>query len=176
MLYDLCSNMYVCTTLIIGMGLFIRIFSSLDFGILNTPTPSCRRRCIPHIVHYRISKSEIVTIAYIDPRDHLQTMWTARVHYVRFSQFYWHFEILNGLLIKKIVFHPILMKLGEIVVHMDNYNFAKFHQNQMKTQNVLFIARFSVQNFKVSVESWKSYILRGGWNFRKMVHMGFVEL
>ena len=24
------------------------------------------------------------------------------------------------------------MKLGEIVVHIDNYNFFKFHQNQMK--------------------------------------------
>ena len=56
-------------------------------------------------------------------------------------------------------FHPILMKLGEIVVHMDNYNFTKFHQNQMKNKKVLLIARFSVQNFKVSVESWKSYIV-----------------
>ena len=51
------------------------------------------------------------------------------------------------------------MKLGEIVVHMDNYNFTKFHQNQMKNKKVLLIARFSVQNFKVSVESWKSYIV-----------------
>ena len=25
------------------------------------------------------------------------------------------------------VFHLILMKLGEIVVHMDNYNFTKFY-------------------------------------------------
>ena len=41
-------------------------------------------------------------------------------HYVRFSQFYWHFEILNrktGYFNKKnFVFHLILMKLGEIVV------------------------------------------------------------
>ena len=51
------------------------------------------------------------------------------------------------------------MKLGEIVVHMDNYNFTKFHQNQMKNKKVLLIAHFSVQNFKVSVESWKSYIV-----------------
>ena len=51
------------------------------------------------------------------------------------------------------VFHLILMKLGEIVVHMNNYNFTKFHQNQMKNKKVLLIARFSVQNFKVSVES-----------------------
>ena len=42
----------------------------------------------------------------------------------------------NGLLIKKKIFHPILMKLGEIVAHMDNYNFTKFHQNQMK--NIFF--------------------------------------
>ena len=53
------------------------------------------------------------------------------------------------------------MKLGEIVVHMDNYNFKKFHQNQMKNKKVLSIApHFSVQNFKVSVESSKSYIVR----------------
>ena len=43
---------------------------------------------------------------------------------------------------------------------MDNYNFfTKFHQNQMKNKKVLSIARFSVQNFKVSVDLWKSYIV-----------------
>ena len=51
------------------------------------------------------------------------------------------------------------MKHGEIVVHMDDYNFTKFHQNQMKNKKVLLIAHFSVQNFKVSVESLKSYIV-----------------
>ena len=51
------------------------------------------------------------------------------------------------------------MKLGEIVVHMDNYNFTKFHQNQKKNKKVLLIACFSVQNSKVSVELWKSYIV-----------------
>ena len=44
------------------------------------------------------------------------------------------------------------MKLGEIVVHMDNYN---FNQNQIK-KKVLLIARFSVQNFKVSAKSMVS--------------------
>ena len=46
------------------------------------------------------------------------------------------------------------MKLGEIVVHMGNYNFTKFDQNQMKNKKkvLLILARFSVQNFKVSVE------------------------
>ena len=57
------------------------------------------------------------------------------------------------------VFHQILMQLLEIVVHMDNYNFTKFHQNQMKNKKVLLMAHFSVQNFKVSVESRKSYIV-----------------
>ena len=52
------------------------------------------------------------------------------------------------------------MKRGEIVVHMDNYNFTKFHQNQMKNKKVLLITHFSVQNFKVSVELWKSYIVQ----------------
>ncbi len=46
-----------------------------------------------------------------------------------------------------------LIKVGEIVVYMGNYNFTKFHQNQMENKNVLFIVHFSVQNFKVSVES-----------------------
>ena len=45
------------------------------------------------------------------------------------------------------------MKLGAVVVHKDYYNFTKFHQNQMKNKKVLIIASFSVQNFKVSVES-----------------------
>ena len=54
------------------------------------------------------------------------------------------------------------MKLGEIVVHMDNYNFTKFHQNQMKNKKVLLIACLSVQNFKVSVEFLKSYIVQRG--------------
>ena len=52
------------------------------------------------------------------------------------------------------------MKLGEIVAHIDNYNFIKFHQNQMKNKKVLLIACFSVQNFKMSVELWKSYIVQ----------------
>ena len=42
------------------------------------------------------------------------------------------------------VFYLILMKLGEIVVHMDKYNFTKFYQNQMKNKKVLLIASFSV--------------------------------
>ena len=42
------------------------------------------------------------------------------------------------------------MKLGEIVVHIANYNFTKFHQNQMKNKKVSLIARVSVQ--KKSVE------------------------
>ena len=45
------------------------------------------------------------------------------------------------------------MKLGAIVEHMGNYYFTKFRQNQMKNKKVFSIARFSVQNFKVSLES-----------------------
>ena len=51
------------------------------------------------------------------------------------------------------------MKLGEVVVIQVYYNFTKYHQNWMKNKTVLLIARFSVQNFKVSVELWKSYIV-----------------
>ena len=36
------------------------------------------------------------------------------------------------------VFHLILMKLGEIVVHMDNCNFTKFLQNQMKNKKKFY--------------------------------------
>ena len=50
------------------------------------------------------------------------------------------------------VFRLILMKIGEVVVIHVYYNFTKFHQNRMKNKKVLLIARFSVQNFKVSVE------------------------
>ena len=54
------------------------------------------------------------------------------------------------------------MKLGEIAVHIGNYNLTKF---QMKNKKDLLIACFSVQNFKVSVELWKSYIVMtsNGW-------------
>ena len=89
--------------------------------------------------------------------------FTRQCHYVRFS-----------LLIKLFfVFHPILMKVGEIVVHMDNFNFTKFHQNKMKNKKVLLIARFSVQNFKVSVESWKSYIVRLPYFGNSFEHYAF---
>ena len=53
------------------------------------------------------------------------------MHYVRFSQFYWHFEILNrlmGYLKNFFAFH-----------HMDNYNFTKFHQNQMKNKKKVLV-------------------------------------
>ena len=58
----------------------------------------------------------------------------------------------NRLLIKLSCFSSDL-------VHMGDYNFTKYHQIQIKNIKVLIIARFSVQNFKVSVESLKSYIV-----------------
>ena len=51
------------------------------------------------------------------------------------------------------------MKLGEIVVHMDNYNFTKFHQNQMKNKksfinNMFFCSEFqSVSRIVKTVHS-----------------------
>ena len=46
-----------------------------------------------------------------------------------------------------------------MVVYIGYYNFTKFHQNRMKNKKVLLKAHVSVQNFKVSVELWKSYIV-----------------
>ena len=46
------------------------------------------------------------------------------------------------------VFHPILMKLGEMVVHMDNYNFTKFHQNQMEKQKRFINSPFFSSEFQ----------------------------
>ena len=57
------------------------------------------------------------------------------------------------------IFHLILMKLSEVVVTHVYYNSTKFPQNRMTNKKVLLIAHFSVQNFKVSVELWKSYIV-----------------
>ena len=48
----------------------------------------------------------------------------------------------------------------QVVIIHGYYNFTKFYQNRMKNKKVLLIARFTVQNFKVSVESWKSYIVQ----------------
>ena len=64
------------------------------------------------------------------------------------------------------------MKLGEVIFTNVYYNFTKFHQNQMKNKKVLLIARFSVQNFKVSVELWKSYIVDKGWWYAR-IHLNF---
>ena len=50
------------------------------------------------------------------------------------------------------------MKLGEVVVTHVYYCFTKLHPNRMKNKKVFLIASFCVQNFKVSVQSWKSYI------------------
>ena len=46
------------------------------------------------------------------------------------------------------VFHPILMKLGEIVAHMDNYNFTKFHQNQIKNKKSFINSPFFRSEFQ----------------------------
>ena len=48
------------------------------------------------------------------------------------------------------------MKLGEIIVHMDNYNFTKCQQNQMKDKKVLLIANLTdVSSVKVPLRSCK---------------------
>ena len=44
---------------------------------------------------------------------------------------------------KKNVFHPILMKFGEVVVPIVYYNYTKFHQCQMKNKKVLLIAHLT---------------------------------
>ena len=50
------------------------------------------------------------------------------------------------------VFHPILMKLGEIVVHMDNYNFtqgsSKSDEKQKSFINSLFLALKKINIYK----------------------------
>ena len=71
-------------------------------------------------------------------------------------------RLLNGLLINFFVFHRILMKLGEVVVHMGT-TLLQHHQVSSKSdekQKTFILVRFSVQNFKVSVELWKSYIVQ----------------
>ena len=40
------------------------------------------------------------------------------------------------------------MKLGKIVVYMDNYNFTKFHQNQMKNKKVFVESPFFCSEFQ----------------------------
>ena len=55
----------------------------------------------------------------------------------------WNSEQKNRLLINIFVFHTILMKPGELVVHIGYYNFTKFHQNWTKNIKVLLIAHLS---------------------------------
>ena len=40
------------------------------------------------------------------------------------------------------------MKLGEIIVHMGNYNFTKFHQNQMKNKKHFINSPFFCSEFQ----------------------------
>ena len=64
------------------------------------------------------------------------------------------------------------MKLGEVVVIHVYCNFTKFRPNGMKNKKAWLTAHFSVQNFKVSVESWILYIVRYpclGYPFRHYV-------
>ena len=52
------------------------------------------------------------------------------------------------------VFHPILMKLNEVVVPIVYYNFTKFHQNQMKNKKVFIIDRLTeVSSINVPLRS-----------------------
>ena len=67
----------------------------------------------------------------------------------------WNSEQKNGLLIKLSCFSSDFDETWWSC----SYNFTKFYQNHVKNKKVLLIARFSDQNFKVSVESWKSYIV-----------------
>ena len=63
------------------------------------------------------------------------------IYYVRFSRFYWHFEILNrkmGYYENFFVFHLILMKLGEVVVTHVCYNFTKFLQKSDVKQKKVY--------------------------------------
>ena len=68
------------------------------------------------------------------------------------------------------VFHPILMELGEIVVHIGFYNFTKFHQNQMKNKKVLFIAHNATL---VPVPTWLALWLQN--NFDVKVNKYFIS-
>ena len=71
----------------------------------------------------------------------------------------WNSEQKNRLLIKLFCFHPILMKLGEVLVTHVYYNFSKFFLKKWMKTKIFINTHFSVQNFKVSVEFWKSYIV-----------------
>ena len=79
----------------------------------------------------------------------------------------WNSEQKNGLLIELFWFSS---DFDEIWWSCSTQCVLQFHQvssksdekqkNQMKNKKVLLIAHFSVQNFNMSAESWKSYIVR----------------
>ena len=92
--------------------------------------------------HYKANKSSRTMYDFHDSTDTLK-FWTEK-------------QAINKTFL---FFHLILMKFGEVVITHVNYNFTKFHQNRMENKKVLLIECFSVQNFKVSVELWKSYIV-----------------
>ena len=60
------------------------------------------------------------------------------------------------------------MKLGKIVVYMDNYNFTNFHQNQMKNKKVRTNVHPSLLRKKASTNTFSWFLFAdiptiGGW-------------
>ena len=72
----------------------------------------------------------------------------------------WNSEEKNGLLINLFCFSSDFDETWWSCSTQVYYNFAKFPQNWMKNKKVFLIACVSLQNFKVSVELLKSYIVR----------------
>ena len=68
------------------------------------------------------------------------------------------------------------MKLGKIVVCMSNYNFTKFHQNQMKTKKVLLIAPFLCSEFQSVTRIMKIVHSTKGYSQKGRVHVHSSEL
>ena len=86
----------------------------------------------------------------------------------------WNSEQKNRLLMRLFCSYPILMKLGKVIVTRHRYytispSFVKIGWKKGLHINSLF----SIQNFKVSVELWKSYIVRSVLN---IINISFFTL
>ena len=73
----------------------------------------------------------------------------------------WNSEQKNGLLIKLFCFSSDFDETWWSCSYRCVLQFHQVSSKSNENKKVLLIARFSVQIFKVSIESWKSYIVWG---------------
>ena len=118
-----------------------------------------------------ISKKYLVPIRYFRQKNYFQVTKTFHGHWLEQA----YRVKMQGIRMSKLAHPCTLCTIFTILLTLWNSKQKNglliklfcFHQNRMKNKKVLLIARFCVQDFKVSVESWKSSIVQHYENWSK---------